>query len=49
MAVPKRRTSTARKGKRRSGIGLSKPTLIKCVSCGEMKKIHRTCPQCGQY
>lgn len=50
MAVPKRKTSKARKNKRRSSVWkLSTPALSKCTHCGELKMPHRVCPACGYY
>ena len=50
MAVPKRRVSKARRDKRRSNVWkLSAPTLEKCSKCGELKRSHRVCPECGYY
>jgi len=49
MAVPKRRSSTARKGKRRSAIKLKPPTLVACSNCGKLKKPHQLCRSCGKY
>ena len=50
MAVPKRKTSKARRDKRRSNVWkLSAPTLVKCPNCGEYKRPHRLCAACGQY
>ncbi len=49
MAVPKRKTSKARRDKRRNNVWkLNAPTLVRC-SCGEYKRPHRLCPACGQY
>ena len=47
MAVQQRRTSKTRKNKRRTHYKLSAPTLVKCSSCGEMKRPHHACPNCG--
>ncbi len=50
MAVPKRKTSKARRDKRRSAVWkLDAPTLSKCPNCGEYKLAHRACPNCGMY
>jgi large subunit ribosomal protein L32 len=49
MAVPKRKTSRSRKGKRRSHNALQKPNLSICPQCTEPKLPHRICPQCGTY
>lgn len=50
MAVPKRKTSKARRDKRRSNVWkLDAPTLVKCPNCGELIRPHRLCPDCGYY
>ena len=50
MAVPKRKTSKARRDKRRSNVWkLTAPTLVRCSSCCEYKRPHRLCPACGKY
>lgn len=50
MAVPKRKTSKARRDKRRSNVWkLDAPALAKCPNCGEYKLAHRACPNCGMY
>lgn len=50
MAVPKRRVSKARRNKRRSNVWkLEAPTLVKCPNCGEYKRPHRVCGNCGSY
>ena len=50
MAVPKRKTSKARKNKRRSAVWkMSAPTLVKCNHCGEYKRPVRVCPACGFF
>jgi len=48
-ALPKRRISTGRKGRRRSAIKLKLPTLVPCPDCGQPKKSHVACPNCGAY
>ncbi len=50
MAVPKRRVSKARRDKRRSNVWrMDAPELVKCSQCGELKRPHRLCPECGYY
>ena len=50
MAVPKRRVSKARRDKRRSSVWkLNAPELVKCPECGEYKRPHRLCANCGYY
>ena len=50
MAVPKRRVSKARRDKRRSNVWkIEAPALEKCSNCGELKRSHRLCPECGYY
>ncbi len=50
MAVPKRKTSKARRNTRRSNVWkLSAPTLMKCPNCSEYKTAHRVCGSCGYY
>ena len=49
MAVPKRRTSKARKRKRRTHYKLRQPNLDRCAQCGSAKRPHRVCDSCGSY
>ena len=50
MAVPKRKTSKARRDKRRNNLWkLTAPALVKCSRCGEYKRPHRVCSACGYY
>lgn len=49
MAVPKRRTSKAKRDKRRSHDRLSAPPSSKCPQCDGPKLPHRVCPNCGSY
>jgi large subunit ribosomal protein L32 len=50
MAVPKRKTSKARRDKRRNNLWkISAPALVKCPRCGEYKRTHRVCKACGYY
>ena len=50
MAVPKRKTSKARRDTRRSNVWkLDAPTMVKCSHCGEFILTHRVCSNCGYY
>lgn len=49
MAVPKRKTSAARRDKRRANWKLTAPHLAKCEKCGEFVMPHRACKACGTY
>jgi len=49
MAVPKRKTSKARRDKRRANWKLTVPGLIKCPKCQELIMPHRVCGACGSY
>jgi len=49
MAVPKRRTSSSRRDKRRAHDALRAPARSLCPQCKEPKAPHRICPNCGFY
>ena len=50
MAVPKKRTSKARKGMRRSHHALvHTAATMMCPECGELKLMHHVCASCGSY
>lgn len=49
MAVPKRRTSKARKRKRRTHFKAEVVATQACPRCGDPKLPHRVCPNCGYY
>lgn len=49
MAVPKRRTSKARKRKRRTHVKAEVEATQACPRCGDPKLPHRVCPNCGYY
>jgi len=50
MAVPKRKTSKARRDRRRSNVWkLEMPGFVKCGKCGEYILNHRVCKYCGSY
>ncbi len=48
MAVPKRKTSKARRDSRRSSVEkVTAPTLVKCPNCGEYMRHNHVCAACG--
>ncbi|MDQ3857023.1 MAG: 50S ribosomal protein L32 [Actinomycetota bacterium] len=49
MAVPKRKTSKARRDKRRATHKLAAPVVVECPQCHQPKRPHRVCPTCGTY
>jgi large subunit ribosomal protein L32 len=50
MAVPKRKTSKARRDRRRTAKErLTIPNVMDCPQCHEPKLPHRICGACGYY
>jgi large subunit ribosomal protein L32 len=49
MAVPKKRTTKATKGQRRSHQALGQPGLSQCPNCGAANIAHTVCRACGFY
>lgn len=49
MGVPKKKTSKARRDKRRSHDALTPPGFVPCPQCREPKLPHHVCPHCGTY
>ncbi len=50
MAVPKKKTSRARRDMRRSHDGLKHTAAVEsCPNCGELKLRHNLCQSCGMY
>jgi large subunit ribosomal protein L32 len=49
MAVPKRKTSKAKRDKRRAHDGLANPPQSTCPQCGAPRLPHRVCMTCGTY
>ncbi len=47
--LPKRKTSKARQGKRRSHLALGAPAMQPCSKCHTLKLAHTVCPTCGTY
>jgi large subunit ribosomal protein L32 len=49
MAVPKKRTSRARRDKRRATHSAPKARVNRCPRCHSPRLPHRVCPTCGTY
>lgn len=50
MAVPKKKTSRARKNRRKSvWANLEKDNLVECPQCHELKMPHHICHRCGYF
>ena len=49
MAVPKRKTSKARRDQRRAQHKIEAPRVNTCPQCGSPKRPHHVCPTCGTY
>jgi len=49
MGLPKRRTSSTKRDKRRAHDALAVPHAINCPQCGALTLRHRACSHCGIY
>lgn len=49
MAVPRNRTSNARKNSRRAHHAKKPKNPSACGNCGSMRIPHRICSSCGHY
>jgi large subunit ribosomal protein L32 len=49
MAVPKRKQSNSRTGKRRSHDRIKPRQLTICTQCSTAVPTHVVCPKCGHY
>lgn len=50
MGVPKKRTSSMRRDRRRAANFKLKPlNVVKCPKCKEPVLPHHACPNCGTY
>jgi large subunit ribosomal protein L32 len=49
MAVPRNRTSNAKKNSRRSHHAKTPKNLSACSNCGKARQPHRICSACGFY
>ena len=48
-ALPKKKLSRVRRGKRLATKKYDLTQLVKCDNCGQLKKGHTICPHCGFY
>ena len=49
MAVPKKKTSSTRRNKRRAHDFLTFKSISTCPNCGAARMPHRVCKACGYY
>jgi len=49
MPLPKRRTSRAKRDRRRAHDALTPPATAVCANCGARLQPHRVCRACGHY
>ena len=49
MAVQQNRKTRSKRDMRRSHDALSPTAGIECPNCGELKRPHHVCGQCGHY
>jgi large subunit ribosomal protein L32 len=48
-ALPKKRTSRARQGERRSHLAIALVSMTPCPHCHKLRLPHTVCPSCGYY
>lgn len=48
-ALPKRKISKRRRDNRRANDFLTPVTTTVCPDCGQPKRAHFACPNCGRY
>jgi large subunit ribosomal protein L32 len=49
MAVPKRKVTRSKRDMRRAHDALTPMANNECPNCGELKRPHHVCAQCGYY
>lgn len=47
--LPKRKTSSGRRDRRRAHDALKARNTVVCQNCGETRMPHRVCGNCGHY
>ncbi|MBP8251259.1 MAG: 50S ribosomal protein L32 [Herpetosiphon sp.] len=48
-ALPRRKITRQQRGYRRQHLALTPPSLSLCPNCGEYRRPHRVCLNCGTY
>ncbi len=48
-AVPKKKTSHSKQGRRRRNLALTATQLVPCPRCHQPHQPHHACPTCGTY
>lgn len=49
MPTPRRKQTRSKRGMRRSHDSLATPAKSTCPECGEVKRPHFVCANCGTY
>jgi len=49
MAVQQNKVTKSRRNKRRSHHALAAENIAECPNCGELKRPHHVCSDCGHY
>ncbi|MFZ3150581.1 MAG: 50S ribosomal protein L32 [Anaerolineaceae bacterium] len=47
--LPKRKSTSGRRDRRRAHDALTARNSVACPNCGELRLPHRVCPKCGYY
>ena len=47
--LPKQRSTSGRRDRRRAHDGLKAQNAVNCPNCGEIRLPHRVCKNCGHY
>lgn len=47
--LPKRKSTSGRRDRRRAHDALTARNSVTCPNCGELRLPHRVCPKCGYY
>lgn len=47
--LPKQRSTSGRRDRRRSHDALKARNAVNCPNCGEIRLPHRVCKKCGHY